>query len=247
VYRFFIYYNIDESVETNVIAPLATIFRNSNYNIKTLMDTLLKSEHFYDSLNMGCVIKPPMDHLVGLARTFNLQFPDSTNVATQYSHYLYTQQVGILLGQDIGDTPNVAGWPAYYQSPQYYELWINSDSLPKRNQICDSLVYTGYNRSGFKLILDPIAFVSQFTSPEDPNLLINQITALLFPIDLSSNSKTQVKTAFLLSGQSSDYYWSDVWNEYIAAPTNTTKKQAVYSRLQGMFKYLFGLAEFQLI
>jgi hypothetical protein len=63
----------------------------------------------------------------------------------------------------------------------------------------------------------------------------------------TDNSKTQVKTAFLLSGQSSDYYWSDVWNEYIAAPTNTTKKQAVYSRLQGMFKYLFGLAEFQLI
>ena len=247
VYRFFVYYNIDESVETNIITPLATIFRNSNYNIKTLMDALLKSEHFYDSLNMGCVIKPPMDHLVGLARTFNLQFPDSTNIATQYSHYLYTQQVGILLGQDIGDTPNVAGWPAYYQSPQYYELWINSDSLPKRNQICDLLVYTGYNRSGFKLILDPIAFVSQFTSPEDPNLLINQITSLLFPIDLSNTSKTQIKTAFLLSGQSSDYYWSDVWDEYIAAPTNNTKKQAVYTRLQGMFKYLFGLAEFQLI
>jgi len=62
-------------VETNVIVPLATIFRNSGYNIKTVMDTLLKSEHFYDALNMGCVIKPPTDHLVGIARTFNLQLP----------------------------------------------------------------------------------------------------------------------------------------------------------------------------
>ena len=69
---------------------------------------------------------------------------------------------------------------------------------------------------------------------------------MLYAIDLSAASKAQIKTAFLLSGQAADYYWSDTWNQYKAAPTDNTKKQAVYSRLQGMFKYLFGLAEFQL-
>ena len=246
VYRFFVYYNIDSSIETNVILPLATIFRNSNYNIRTLIETLLKSEHFYDSLNVGCLIKPPTDHLIGLARTFNLQFPTSAIVLQQYTHWVYVQQACSLLGQDIGDTPNVAGWPAYYQSPQYYELWINSDSLPKRNQFCDAMVYTGFNRQSFKLILDPIALVDLFTSPEDPNLLVSQAISLLYAIDLSATSKAQIKTAFLLSGQASDYYWSDAWNQFKAAPTDTVKKQAVYSRLQGMFKYLFGLAEFQL-
>jgi hypothetical protein len=159
----------------------------------------------------------------------------------------YIQQLGMGFGQDIGDTPNVAGWPAYWQAPQYYELWINSDSLPKRNQVCDGLISTGFNRQGFKLILDPIAFVSQLNTPEDPNELINQAVNLLFAIDISTNSKTQLKTAFLLSGQASDHYWTDAWNAYLQAPTDTTKKQAVYSRLQGLFKYLMGLAEFQLI
>lgn len=246
IYRFFVYYNIDSSIETNVILPLATIFRNSNYNIKTVIETLLKSEHFYDSLNIGCLIKSPSDHLIGIARTFNLQFPASANVLQQYTHWIYVQQVCALIGQDIGDTPNVAGWPAYYQSPQYYELWINSDSLPKRNQFCDAMVYTGFNRQSFKLILDPIALVNLFTTPEDPNLLVSQAISLLYAIDLSAASKAQIKTAFLLSGQSTDSYWSDAWNQYKAAPTDTVKKQAVYSRLQGMFKYLFGLAEFQL-
>jgi hypothetical protein len=71
--------------------------------------------------------------------------------------------------------------------------------------------------------------------------------SLLFAIDISTTSKTQLKTAFLLSGQTSDYYWTDAWNAYIQSPTDTAKKQAVYSRLQGLFKYLMGLAEFQLI
>jgi uncharacterized protein (DUF1800 family) len=247
IYRFFVYYIIDDNVETNVIVPLANIFRNSGYNIKTVMDTLLKSEHFYDALNMGCVIKPPTDHLVGIARTFNLQLPSPSNVTQTYAHLGYIQQLGMGFGQDIGDTPNVAGWPAYWQAPQYYELWINSDSLPKRNQVCDGLISTGFNRQGFKLILDPIAFVSQLNTPEDPNELINQAVNLLFAIDISTNSKTQLKTAFLLSGQASDHYWTDAWNAYLQAPTDTTKKQAVYSRLQGLFKYLMGLAEFQLI
>lgn len=247
IYRFFVYYHIDESVESNVITPLATLFRDSNYDIKVVMNALLKSEHFYDVLNMGCVIKPPTDHLVGIARAFNLQFPNSTNILQQYTHWVYIQQVGMALGQDIGDAPNVAGWPAYWQSPQYYELWINSDSLPKRNQICDQLVYTGYTRQGFKLILDPIAFVAQFTSPEDPTALINQIINLLYAIEVSENTKTQIKTTFLLSGQASDHYWTDAWNAYMASPTDNAKKQAVYTRLQGLFKYIFGLAEFQLI
>ncbi len=246
VYRFFVYYNIDDSIETNVITPLATIFRNSNYNIKTLMDTLLKSEHFYDSLNVGCLIKPPTDHLIGIARTFNIQFPTATDILQQYSHWVYVQQAETLIGQDIGDAPNVAGWPAYYQSPQYYELWINSDSLPKRNQFCDTMIYNGYSRQGFKLIIDPITFVDQFVTPEDPNALVNQAVSLLYAIDISVASKAQIKTAFLLSGQATDSYWSDAWNQYKAAPTDNTKKQIVYTRLQGLFKYLFGLAEFQL-
>jgi uncharacterized protein (DUF1800 family) len=247
IYRFFVYYHIDESVETNVIEPLAVLFRNSGYDIKVVMDKLLKSEHFYDNLNMACVIKPPTDHLIGIARTFNLQFPTDTNILQQYTHWIYLQQAGAALGQDIGDAPNVAGWPAYWQSPQFYELWINSDSLPKRNQFCDQMVYTGYSRQSFKLILDLVAFVSTLNTPENPNSIIEQSVSLLYAIGVSAETKTYLKKTFLLSGQDADYYWSDIWSDYLANPTNTTKKNAVNTRLQALFKHLFGLAEFQLI
>ena len=34
-----------------------------------------------------------------------------------------------IMQQDIGDPPNVAGWPAYYQVPMFYEIWINSSKV----------------------------------------------------------------------------------------------------------------------
>ena len=47
LYRWFVYYDIDATTEANVITPLAQVFRNNNYDIKPVLDTLLKSEHFF--------------------------------------------------------------------------------------------------------------------------------------------------------------------------------------------------------
>ncbi|MES2559622.1 MAG: DUF1800 domain-containing protein [Bacteroidota bacterium] len=246
LYRYFVYYVIDDSVETNVINPLAQLFASSGYNIMTVVSKLLKSEHFFDALNMGCMIKQPIDQIVGSSRMMGLVFPDNTNLQQQYAHWLYLQQFSILCGQDIGDPPNVAGWQAFYEDPQFYELWINSDTLPKRNLYNDVMVYTGYNRNQYKLMYDTIAFVNQFPTPENPNSLISAISTLCHPIPLSQTTRDSIKTAYLLSGQATDSYWTDAWNFYKNNPSDTNAKKTVTDRLQAMMKYMFGLAEYQL-
>lgn len=246
LYRYFVYYVIDASVETNVITPLAQAFRDSGYDIKVIVSKLLKSEHFFDPLNMGCMIKQPIDQIVGSSRLMGLTFPDASNIQTQYSHWLYLQQFSILCGQDIGDPPNVAGWQAFYEDPQFYELWINSDTLPKRNLYNDVMVYVGYSRTSFKLIYDTIAFANQFPNPQDPNALVSAISTLCHPIPLSQTTKDTIKTAYLLTGQATDSYWTDAWNFYKNNPTDANAKKAVTDRLQAMMKYMFGLAEYQL-
>ena len=62
LYRWFVYYDIDAAAETNVIEPLATIFRNNNYQIKPVLSALFKSQHFFDVVNRGCLIKSPVDY-----------------------------------------------------------------------------------------------------------------------------------------------------------------------------------------
>jgi len=82
LYRYFVYYKIDDNAEQNVIIPLAKIFRDNNYQIKPVLKALFMSEHFFDSWNRACVIKDPLSHSVGLVRQFKLDFPPKSDYET---------------------------------------------------------------------------------------------------------------------------------------------------------------------
>lgn len=246
IYRWFVYYDIDTAVEANVITPLADLLRSSNYEIKPVLNALLKSEHFFDALAKGCQIKSPVDLVVSLCREFNVVFQPATDYNTNYGMYNYLVNSVANMQQNIGDPPDVSGWKAYYQAPQFYEIWINSDTLPKRNQFTDTMIVNGYTFNGKKIVLDGVEFAKTLPNPGDPNKLIDDIVNLIFRIDISAASKTQVKTDILLGGQSSDYYWTDAWNMYITTPGNVANTTTVKNRVRDLIKYFMDLSEYQL-
>lgn len=246
LYRWFVYYDIDASVETNIITPLANIFRASNYEVKPVLKALLQSEHFFDTLSRGCQIKSPVDLVVGMCREFNIQFPVSTDYVSNYGHWNYMVSMVSNMQQNIGDPPDVSGWKAYYQEPQFYQIWINSDTLPKRNQFTDTMIVSGYSFNGRRTQIDGIAFARTVSNPADPNVLINELIAHLFRIDLSTTSKAQLKRDILLSGQTSDHYWTDAWNLMISNPSNSANTTNVRNKVRDLIKYLMNLAEYQL-
>ena len=246
LYRWFVYYNIDAATEANVIAPLAQVFRSSNYNIKTLLSALLKSEHFFDVLNQGCLIKSPVDFIAGACREFDVQFPLLTDYAANYNCWQSINSFSVSFQQNIGDPPNVAGWQPYYQAPQYHEIWINSDTYPKRNQFTDQMLLTGYTRNGANIRIDPTLFAKMMPNPGDPNLLISDSIQYLFRLPLAQASRDQLKRDILLSGQTNDAYWTNAWDAYIANPNNTGNATIIKTRLKDLYQYLLKLAEYQL-
>ena len=246
LYRWFVYYDIDSTVEANIISPLADILRTNNYEIKPVLNTLLKSEHFFDVLARGCQIKSPVDLVVNMCREFNVAFQPTSDYVSNYGLYSYLVNSVANMQQDIGDPPDVSGWKAYYQAPQFYEIWINSDTLPKRNQFTDTMVQSGYTFNGKKILVDGAEFAKTLSNPGDPNQLINDILKIIFRIDISAASKAQLKTDILLGGQSTDYYWTDAWNQFIATPGNTANTTTVKNRLRDLLKYFMDLAEYQL-
>jgi uncharacterized protein (DUF1800 family) len=205
-YRFFVYYTIDAATETNVIEPLATVFRNSNYDIKTVLSTLFKSEHFFDVLNQNCYIKSPADHILGSLREMNVTFPPLTDWDANYGMWNFFYASMVNTGQNLHDPPNVSGLPAYYQEPLFHEIWINSDSLPKRNQFTDIMVNSGYTRNGQRVIFNLVPYVQQFSNPGNPGDLIDDALKFVFRNQLSYETKKQIKIQILLSNQLYDYY-----------------------------------------
>lgn len=245
LYRFFVYYAISPGTETALIVPLAELLRANNYEIKPVLKALFTSADFFSSASQGCMIKAPLDLTVGLCREFDLVFPDGSDSVNQYYMWDYIRSQSATLAQDPGDPPNVSGWPAYYQVPQYYELWVNTDTITKRNAFTDRFISGGYTRNGKKIAIDPIAYTEKFANPSDPNLLISEALDQLYRIDVSASVKTFLKS-ILLSNQVNDAYWTAAWTDYKNDPASTSKKNIVTTRLSAMYKYLMNLAEYQL-
>jgi len=245
LYRYFVYYKIDPTTESTVINPLAQLLVSNNWEIKPVLAALLKSEHFFDVVNYGCYIKSPVDLVVSACREFGIVFPNSTDYVNAYNMWSYIQSFAALLQQNIGDPPDVAGWKAFYQSPQFHEIWVNTDTYPRRNLFTDTMISSGYTRSGQKIVIDPVAFTKKLANPSDPNALINDALKILYRIDISATSKAALKKQILLSNQDQDFYWSNAWNAYVSNPTNANY-QVVYVRLRDLYKYFMNLAEYQL-
>jgi len=245
LYRYFVYYKIDAAAEANVIEPLAQLLRSSNWEIKPVVETLLKSEHFFDAANQGCFIKTPVDLAVGLCREYGIVFPPSSDITGSYAMWDFIHQVGTVLQQELGDPPDVAGWKAFYQEPQYYETWINSDTLSFRNLFTDIMIGSGYTAGGKTIIINPVEFTKTLPDPGNPNLLISDALKILYRIDLKPETQAAIKKQILLSNQDQDYYWTNAWYTYIANPTQQNF-QVVYVRLRDLYKYFMNLSEYHL-
>lgn len=242
-YRWFVYYVIDANAEANVITPMANLISANNFDVLPALSVLLKSAHFFDPNNMGCMIKSPVDFIVGVCRQLNVAIPPA-DVVKQYAMWYALEAQGATMGQDLGEPPNVAGWQAYYQIPEYYELWINSDTLKKRRALSDSLVKNGYGTSGGTLVVDPIAFAKTLSDPTNPNVIVAETLQLLFAVTPTAAQVTFLKNT-LLPGLP-DMEWTNEWNAYVADPTNAVKVNAVKAKIQALLSLMTEMPEYQL-
>jgi len=246
LYGFFVYYKIDAATETNVITPLANILRTSNYNITPVLSALLKSQHFHDLVYSGaCIIKSPLDLLIGLVREFNVPITNA-DPAKQYAAWKMLNDRATILQQEIMGVPLVAGWDAYRQAPQYQELWINSVTYSGRNFYTDLLIGPGDMMMGASLQINAIAFASQLSAPDNADQLISDSLAVLLRPPLSDNSRDLLKRSILLTGQADDKYWTKAWQAYTVNPADMNAFTAVDTRLRALYKYIMDLPEYQL-
>ena len=243
IYRYFVYYKIDAAVENDVITPLATIFRSNNYQITPVLEALFKSEHFYDNLVDSAVIKPPIDFLVGYCKEMKLTFP--TDIGTDFKITGLFSYISDNLQQDIFNPPNVSGFPAYYQAPQFHEIWINTFTYKTRVDFSKWILWGGYTQDDFTLKVNLLDWVLQFNNINNPNLLIDQIANYFYALPVSTEFKLSLKDN-LLSGQQQDYYWSVAWDNYMTNPTDMTNQNNVLYKLGGLLSQIFSQPEYQL-
>jgi uncharacterized protein (DUF1800 family) len=113
---------VSPALDEAEVARLATVFRDSGYNIAKLMQAMLASDAFYAPENRGALVKSPVEFVVGTLKMFDIKTPN-------LRPFVFASA---LLGQNLFAPPNVKGWPGG-------ETWINSATLLGRKQFVDRL------------------------------------------------------------------------------------------------------------
>lgn len=246
LYRFFVFHAIDAQTEQNIIEPLAQIFRDNNYNILPVLDALFKSEHFFDQLNRGAMIKSPIDLGVGFFRQMQVTFPGSADLLdTLYLSYITNLLLYEML-QMPGDPPNVAGWQAYYQLPVFDKIWINTTTLPKRGKFTEAMLFVGLYAVNNAATVNVLDYAAGLSDPGDPNVVVAETHALFFGLPVSP-IVTAYHKAILLTGLPSDYYWTSAWVNYTNNPNDPIARGEVENRLKFLLHVVCQTEEHQLM
>ncbi|MFN7119309.1 MAG: DUF1800 family protein [Saprospiraceae bacterium] len=243
LYRWFVYYEIDAATEQQVIAPMAQLLIDHNYDIQPALTALLKSEHFFHILSIGPMIKNPLDFIVSAIKQTGTALP--TALAMQYASWLSLFRSAQTMQMEYFNPPDVAGWKAYYQEPTYYRIWINASTLPPRMTYTNTLTGNGYGiGGGFRLKINVLDFIKTLDDPYDPNKVVTGFAKILFPQPLSEPQVLALKEV-LIPGLP-DYEWGIEYTDYEANPNNTQLARAVEAKLRELLSAMLSMPEFYL-
>ena len=241
IYRWFVYYEINEKIESTIIQPLSELLIKENYEINPVIEMLLLSDHFYDPYAVGSMIKNPLDFSASLIRQLQIELGDQQ--VNKYEVWRRLYGLNDLQQMAYFSPPNVAGWKAYYQQPLYYRTWINSSTLSFRS-ILTLLAVNGIRINRFRLQADLLGFIRNLPGSDDPNTLIDQLIMIFLPYDLAEEQKDYLKSV-LLPGLP-DYEWTTEYNRYLNNPGDNLLREAVLKKLRDLVMALLVLPEFQL-
>jgi uncharacterized protein (DUF1800 family) len=182
IYRFFVYSNPGATDEA-VIAQMAQIFKDNNFQIKPVISALLKSAHFFDNANIGAQIKTPSEFCIGLARQLGYANGTSGNMNKMLEQYF--------------QPPNVSGWTGWHD-------WITTNTFPVRSATSSAAIAAMTDQQ----VLDLIA---QYPNNNDANKLVENLAATLMPRPLSKERHDDLVSRLVGGdGASKDYEWPTI-------------------------------------
>jgi uncharacterized protein (DUF1800 family) len=243
LYRWFVFYDINQEVETNIIDPMAQLLIANDYEIAPVIEALMSSEHFYEETNRGCMIKNPWDFTVGVIKEMQIQIPPT--LAPYYNTFRLLFEIPAVLQMVYYQAPSVAGWTAYYQAPSYYQLWANAVTLPYRSQVTASLATIGIQVAGDdNAEIDFLGILNAFENPFEINSVIDEFIQMLFPKAISQNQKDFLKE-ILIPGLP-DFEWNVEYSLYFSDPTNETLVNAIKNKVRNLLTAMLNMPEYQL-
>ncbi len=198
-------YNNPAAVDGDIVRGLADVFRANNYEIRPVIETLLRSAHFFDDVNVGAMIKNPAVYEAGMVRQFGAN-PGGTQLQKDMTS----------LEQELINPPTVQGW-------EDYRTWISTTTYPLRKNYALRFVTGQMPGGGTQLPMDVVAWAKEIDGHTDADTLIDNILTLLLPRPVSTTRRELYLNAML--GNAPVYEWN------IDAPAAAVNLRAMLTRV----------------
>lgn len=186
LFRFIVSETLAPSRE--LLEPLAARFRQSDYNLRELVETMLRSNLFFSPAAYRTQIKSPVDFAVGIVRALE-------------GHVGAIPLADALegLGQRLFSPPSVKGWPGG-------TVWINSTTLLLRHNLALNLTSTQDDRFGRRT--DPAELVRKHGKQTDEEI-VALFVRLFLQGDISAEGRASL-LEYLAGARKQKYpaYWS---------------------------------------
>lgn len=190
IYKNFVHPDPDE----DIVSDLAATFIDNDFELAPVFRQLFKSEHFFDEYVIGAQIKSPIDHALSIINDADLIYNQDSLGTLVY--------LSILLGQQLFNPVDVAGWPGN-------RTWINSNTLTGRWQEMDYVIYAAYEGTP-QLLVDLAKQLSD--NSNDPNLVAQVIVDHFTPNGLNTPDAYDRAATVLKWEVPQNYYDNGQWN-----------------------------------
>lgn len=198
LYEFFVHPDsADEAGNAQVIiSGMANTFVSNNFELAPVLSQLFKSQHFFDEEAIGVIIKSPFDLYLNLIKESGFAFTDNT--------LLNVVDATGLLGQDLFDPIDVAGW-------QRDRSWINTNFIIGRWLTSEVFLQAFYqdNSEQFRtLAMDAVGPADSNTS--NPETVVSALVNKFLPKGLLTQQDfDNAMSIFKIEDVPENYYGSD--------------------------------------
>ena len=277
LYKFFVKSEWGAAVENDIIAPLATQLMNSDYDLLSIVQTLLMSEHFYDEDNsdttneiVGSIVKNPIQLLSQIISALDISIPNPeassenppsswTTEQQDFYNFYYKFCHNTFLpgaGMNIFSPDTVAGYPADYQGPDYDRSWFSSNTIVARYKTIESLI-AGKNRIlGVQTNANGASYYQNIWIQFNAVAFVDNNNHISNPYDSTVLVSELVELLFCesISANRLDYFIQSLndldpgyWAGAWAEYVQSGNTAQVKSRLDSLFTNLINAPEFQLM
>ncbi len=194
LYKFF----VSPVPDAAIISSLASTLTTNNFELNPVLKQLFKSEHFFSDEIIGVNIKSPMEMMLTFIKDGAFSYNDQVLSGTQY--------YGSLLGQEIFNPVDVAGW-------QGNHTWINSSTLTGRWLIAEYFIGWVYqnNQQELQNLVNTIV-----GSTTDPALATQKIVDYFLPRGFQTTAEYGQATTVFKWSIPQNYFdnglWSTAWS-----------------------------------